>query len=416
MRFLLICFGLVLMGSQQVKASGFAIFETSVRVSGMMGAYVADGRDVSTIFFNPAGLAQLSGFHFSGGAEIIAPTSSYRGPYPNSVAKTDMESQQFVIPHVYASYQVMKDLTVGLGLYVPFGLGTKWDRNWVGRGNSTETSIETAVIAPAFGYTLPFKEYGDISIGASLQIGVLGKAILERVVTDIAEPTDGSKRLFRLEGESEEIFYGYTFGMIYKPMDKVSVGFNYRSEMEIKLSGEAQFTNLPSSQFVSGTTGGLTLTTPASLTIGVSVRPIENLTLNLDYVNWGWTSYDSLKIVFSQETARLKNISSPRLFKDVFQLRFGAEYIVNQVQGLTVRAGLGFDQNPVPDETLDSTLPDTDRLLGSLGASYAITKTVGFSVYYTFIRGAERLVKTNELPGYYNTHANLFGAEISIAF
>jgi long-chain fatty acid transport protein len=140
----------------------------------------------------------------------------------------------------------------------------------------------------------------------------------------------------------------------------------------------------------------------------------------LDYVNWGWSSYDSLVIDFREEfeTTLLQDSRSPRLYDDVYQIRFGAEYNVRAVKGLMVRAGLGFDKNPVPEETLDPTLPDTDRLLSSFGLSYQITSNIGVNMYYTFIRGAERLVDlpTNKHAGYYNTYANIAGFGVSMGF
>ena len=140
----------------------------------------------------------------------------------------------------------------------------------------------------------------------------------------------------------------------------------------------------------------------------------------MDYVNWGWSSYDTLIIDFRPEfeTAVLQDSKSPRLYEDVYQIRFGAEYIVRAVQGLTVRGGVGFDKNPVPDETIDPTLPDTDRLIGSLGASYFVTPNVGLNFYYTFIRGFEREATNSEnnFRGYYNTFANIYGVGISLTF
>jgi long-chain fatty acid transport protein len=418
MRFLLLGLGLLLVGTQQAKSGGFALFEMSTRVSGMMGAYVADGRDVSTIFFNPAGLAQLSGFNIQVGGVMIAPRTTFRGPYPNSVEETKMVPSEFILPHIYASYQVMKDLTVGVGIYAPFGLGSKWERDWIHAGTATETRLQTAVISPTVAYRMAFDGIGEISVGASLQIGLLSNATLERVATDLSRPTDGSFRTVRLEGEGKETYTGYSFGFMYKPMELISVGFSYRSQLELNLVGDATFTGLPESQFIPGTQGDLQIVTPANWTLGVSIRPNEKLTLNLDYVNWGWSSYDSLNIDFYEdyETDFLADINNPRLYDDVYQIRFGAEYIVNE--SLIVRGGLGFDKNPVPDQTFDPTLPDTDRLLTSLGATYSITKGMDIHLYYTFIRGAERLVdlETNKHRGYYNTYANLFGAGLSFAF
>ena len=49
--------------------------------------------------------------------------------------------------------------------------------------------------------------------------------------------------------------------------------------------------------------------------------------------------------------------------------RLGAEYTLpwEAVKWLSVRAGAVYDETPVPDSTLDPTLPDADRIIGTLG-------------------------------------------------
>jgi len=243
---------------------------------------------------------------------------------------------------------------------------------------------------------------------------------LEKRITDFSTPTNGDPRMLRLEGKSAGLYYGYNFGIMYKPMDKLAIGFSYRSNLDLKFNGDAIFTNLPESQFIPGAKGDLTITTPVNWSLGISYRPTEDLTLNLDYVAWNWSSYDTLTIDFrtEYETDLLKDSKSPRNYNDVYQIRFGSEYNVRQVQGLMVRAGVAYDKNPVPDETLDPTLPDSDRLLGSLGASYHVTSSVSIDFFYMFIRADERLISTSEnhFRGYYNTYAQLYGAGISLTF
>jgi long-chain fatty acid transport protein len=391
-------------------ASGFALYEASVRISGMMGAYVANGNHVSTIFFNPAGLAQLSGTHVHAGGVMIAPRTSFRGPFP-SVEKTDMETQEFIVPNIYVSHQIMDDLTLGLGVYAPFGLGSKWDQDWVGNSYSTETRIQTAVANPVVAYKLPDFGAGDIMIGAGLQVGFLGNATLERAITDFAN-RDG---MIRLEGETDGLYYGYNFGIIYRPISKLSFGFSYKSQLELEFSGDAEFTDLPESVFPE-TTGGLTITTPAHWAAGISAEPVEHLTVNFDYVWWGWSSYDELFIDFENETAVLQDLRSIRDYEDVFQLRLGMEYGLPQVSNMMIRGGIGFDKNPIPDYTIDPTLPDTDRLLFSGGLTYAFNDNFAVDMYYTFIRGEQREVDEprNPLKGIYNTYANIFGLAFSM--
>lgn len=47
-------------------------------------------------------------------------------------------------------------------------------------------------------------------------------------------------------------------------------------------------------------------------------------------------------------------------------------------------AGFAIDNNPIPDETVDFSLPDSDALLFSLGGRYKVNDTteVGLGVLY----------------------------------
>ncbi len=75
-------------------ASGFQINEHGSKAMGMGGAFAGLANDPSAIYFNPSGITQLFGTHILGGATLILPSSSFRGPAP-SIAESKLESQVF---------------------------------------------------------------------------------------------------------------------------------------------------------------------------------------------------------------------------------------------------------------------------------------------------------------------------------
>jgi long-chain fatty acid transport protein len=109
-------------------------------------------------------------------------------------------------------------------------------------------------------------------------------------------------------------------------------------------------------------------------------------------------------------------ISSKRGYKDVWQFRLGGEYSV--MENLDIRAGIAYDQNPIPDKYLDPTLPDSDRLLFSGGLTYKATDFLDVDLAYIFIRANERKSTTavHGLDGVYNTYANLPSLGITMKF
>lgn len=410
MRRLIATICLVFLCSASAYSSGFSIYEASVRANGMLGAFSAYADHVSTIYYNPAGLSNLEGIQFSGGATVIAPRSTFRNlsPLGPSGEKTVMEDQNFLVPNFYGSYQINENLTAGIGVYAPFGLGTKWPSDWVGRGASIETSIKTLFVNPAVGYTLPEFGIGKIRIGAGLRVAFHGEVKLSRAVTSFTP--EGT---FALDGELEDPAFGYNLGLQYEPMQDITLGFTYRSEVTMEFKGDANFQNLEVG-FPDEATGGAEITMPSSFVAALNVKPIEGLTTELDYVWWGWSSYDELAIEFDKAIPALggSTIVNERNYKDSWQLRFGAEYTEIGLEGLTIRGGIAFDKNPIRDRYVDPTLPDSDRWLFSGGVSYGLTDYLDVDASYIFIRANQRKVtntRESGIDGVYTTYANLPG-------
>ena len=410
MRKLIATICLVFLCAGSAFASGFSIYEASVRANGVLGAFSAYADDASTIFYNPAGLGGLEGINITGGATIIAPRSSFRNlsPLGPMGQETKMEKQEFLVPNFYGSYQITNNLTAGIGVYAPFGLGTKWPEDWVGRGSSIETSIETIFVTPSVGYEFSDTGIGNIRVGAGLRIAAHGKVKLSRAVTNFSP--EGT---FALDGDLKEPAFGFNAGLQYEPTDKVTLGFTYRSEVTTEFEGDATFQNL-SVGFPSSAQGGAEITLPASYVVALNVEPIEGLRTELDYVWWGWSSYDELAIEFDQPIPALggSTIVNERNYNNSWQLRFGAEYTELPVEGLTVRGGIAYDENPIRDRYVDPTLPDSDRWLFSGGLSYQVTDYLAVDASYIFIRAKQRKVtNTHEggIDGVYTTYANLPG-------
>ncbi len=392
-----------------INAGGFQVNEHGSRAMGMGGAFIAVANDPSAIYFNPAGLTQLKGINFMLGATFIAPRTTFRGPSP-SIDEHKMVRQIFYPINLYASYQVNDKLTVGLGLNNPFGLGTKWPEDWVGRFMATETRLRTFFFTP----TLSYKISEGISVGWGLDF-VYGQVLLKRKA-DLS-PFAGEANV-KLEGSGTG--FGYRFGILAKPFKDFSVGFSYRGDVKISFDGTAETTgpaqlqgNLPNGDVTTE------LTTPQNFNFGVAYRVMPKLLLaaSLQYVTW--SSYKDLKVNFVDP--KWPDLSSPKNWFDSYIVRFGGEY--NLLSYLDVRAGLIYDKNPIRDEYVDPTLPDSDRLGLTLGAGYKMNNLT-FDLSYMFLRVAERTISSSKVyysgntpfNGTYNTTTHLFGFNVTYNF
>lgn len=402
-------------------AGGFNVYYASVRANGMVGAFTAMANDASTIYYNPAGLAKVEGISVVGGVSFVAPRTTFRNlteeiaPYG---AEANLVENTFGVPNIHVSYQITDGLTFGVNVNVPFGLGTQWESDWIGQNEAIESGILSVFVNPSVGYTLPDFGIGDLHVGVGLQAIVAGDVQLNQGVGNFSSVSGASE--FNLEGDLVDPVFGFNFGILYEPADLIAIGFNYRSEMTPTFSGTTEYTNLPGELF-STTTGSTTLNFPASWNVGLNVEPMENLNILLDYVWWGWSTYEAIIIELDDPVAGFggNQIVNNRDYEDTFQLRLGAEYGLGEtVKGLTVRGGLAFDQNPIPDNRLDPSLPDTDRYVWSLGASYAVADFLNVDVAFSRILGQERRINgdNTEFNAIYNTNATMGSVGVTLNF
>jgi len=406
---------ILLLASRLTLAGGFQINEQGARAMAMGNAFTALANDPSSLYFNIAGMSQLTGFNMQIGTTLIAPSASFRGPSPK-VNESSMVSQVFTPSTLYATYQINSDFSVGFAFNTPFGLGTKWESDWVGRFNNLDTEVRTFTLNPAVSYRIT----DELSVGAGF-IYAFGDVMIE-----------SARRLSFFNGEAtihlegtETSAFGWNAGVLYKPMKDLSFGLSYRSEVVYGFEGTAKTTNAPAQLASSLPAGDITaeLVTPQQFTAGVAVSPMQKLMVTADFQYIMWSSYDKLEVLY---TSGKVLTSSPKEYEDVFILRLGAEYALDPT--LDLRAGFVFDKNPVKDERVDPLLPDADRLAFGVGLGYDLTSDLTVDLAYLFIRFQERTITNSKvnnsgnsdafepLNGTYNSTANLFGLTFSYKF
>jgi long-chain fatty acid transport protein len=387
----------------QSYGSGFQLNEHGARAMAQAGAFAARASDPSAMYFNPAGISYQEGVNLYFGTALVSPSMSFRGPSDfNTNAQTDLESKTYTPITFYVTVPINNMLTAGLAVNNPFGLGTKWPDGWVGKSLSIKSEVQVFNINPnisvkLFDGMLALAAGFDFSVGSVEIIRQASNFDPEAIVTLKTDKiTDGKG-------------YGYNVGAILKPMDNLSIGMSYRSHMDLDIEGYATFT--PSrSVFPEGEVTA-TLKLPAVAFIGVAYSPMDNLSLEFDAQFTGWSYYDKLEITFKKDNSVS---TSEKNYKDSWILRLGGEYKYDDCW--TFRAGYLHDFNPVPDETLDPMLPDSDRNGISIGAGYKINENLYIDAAYMFLPFNQRTTTTQEqgLNGTYNTITHLFGVNFGI--
>lgn len=404
-----------------VFGSGFSIYEQNAEATGMAGAFIAQANNPSAIFYNPAGLNTLNGFNLQLGTTIIATQFAFQGPDNiDSKMYTEAEPGLFTPVTLYATYRLNSRLSFGFGFYNMFGLASEWgseDDPWIGAQLATETDIKTFYYNPVFAYNL----MDNLSFAAGLDV-VQATVTMKRNVFFTPRGVTGASTL-----EADAIGYGFNLGLRYQPVEQIVLGIVYRNKINLDFNdGDATFdfpaTGDPvvdaevAALFPEKTGGSSELDLPAMFGAGLAFDMTENLTLEFDYVYWGWSSYDKLIIEFDDPVAGLNEIETEKNYEDTYSLRFGLEYRVVET-GLSLRAGYIWDRHAVPDDYVEPTLPEGDRHNYTVGIGYRFGSLNIDAAYHSLLQDDRQITNSvHDFNGKYTGMANLYGLSLGYAF
>ena len=417
-RITMIIFMVIISGSM-VFGSGFSIYEHGSKASAMGGAFIAQANDATAIFYNPAGITGLEGINVNLGLTVIQPQAYFQGPTdvdPNLYSPVKKET--FLIPAFYMTYQINEKLSAGLGFFVPFGLGSDWGQDWVGRELATNSDVEVMELNPVIAY----KVLDNLSLALGFEFGIASVTLEKSAYLGYALDKYAE---FKMEGETTGM--GFNLGLQYKPLEKLTLGLMYRHEMTLDFDdGKATFER-PSinagvdayvEQLLPDTEGSAELVLPARIGFGVAYDFTDQLTAEFDYLRINWSSYDELVIKFDDPVNGETEQTAIKNYEDQASFRLGLEYRLNDQ--LALRTGYLRDPHAVPEKYVEPTLPEGDRNLYSIGAGY---KVASFTIdaYYIFLQQEDREIKNSVVEetgfnGKYVSQSHLYGFSLGYSF
>lgn len=402
-----ICLGIFIVFPATVHATGFRLPEQSASAMGMASAFVGQADDASAVWYNPAGMTQLSGTQVMGGLIAIYPAITHENNTVNP-GTIDVSKREIHLPiHLYATYNTNDQLSFGIGVNNPFGLATDWDKtNSAAKYVATYSKVVTTEINPNFAY----KVNGNLSVAAGIAYVKL-RATLEKT-TNLGLGTDTN---FRLSGDGDG--WGVNAAVLYKISDSIGAGLSYRSRVKVDIDGNAELSGGASAS------ASTSITLPDLIQAGVSYKTSESLTLNADIDVTMWSTYDRIVV---ESTLPLFNATDEKDWKDVWCLRLGGQYQLSDQW--KVKAGYLYDKNPVKEERFETRIPDSDRQGISIGVGYA-KGNISVDAAYLYLRfnnrtisnsladnDANLLTPDDSLNGTYKSQAHLAGITVGYKF
>ncbi len=405
-KFITILIAFCFVSAGTALGNGLSINNIGTKSLGMGGAFVGIADDFTAIYWNPAGLTQVKGATIGAFVTDIMPSGTYNltlGPGINVDAKTI--SNNYIAPNIMGYLPIMQgDIALGLGIYAPSGLGAEWNGEDLkllsgGKAFKWESKIGVIMLSPAFAY-----KFNDMfSLGATVNISY--------GMMDINRPTMVAPNTFvQYEETSNGMGVSFSVGAMIKPIEMLTIGLSIKSENKIAFSGTAKnpaFKALGAEEIDIERD----ISWPLWFGGGIALRPIDNLTIGFDVHFSQWSATQN-KILTSYEKWNSQMTEEQRSlvleWKDAVQIRFGAQYDVND--DAAIRVGFYTDPAPAPDKTLNILFPSISYSAMTVGGTMNFG-SIGFDLGIEYMMGKDRTIAladatADNMPG---THGmNMF--------
>lgn len=411
-------------------AAGFMLTEQS---AGSLGrAYAGagvDGTDLSGVYYNPATMVLHKGTAFQAGFVGIGLNLDYVGEDGNGNEVTaNGRNKSQAIPHGYFVHQINDKVWFGLGMTVPFGMGTEYDDDWAGNERGISATILTFDLNPNFAFKL--SEKFSVGFGASIQYAQADLKIRKSFanVPPIKDVTEGGELSAESEIDADSIAWGWNVGMMWSPVENFRVGLSYRSK--IKHDAEGDFT-LDRAQYGSNSVSGndllgmaqqvgklspdlaeqlgtlgtvlnmqsfdgyATVTAPAWAMASVAWDVNDLVSLYGTFRWTDWSSFDQLDITTNVPGVggNIKNN-----WRDTYLGSLGMD--LRLTDWWTLRGGIAYESSPIANpRTRTAIIPDADRWWFAIGSSFKWSDNFQTDVSFAHLHGVHERNLYNETTG-----------------
>ena len=408
------------------NAAAFQLQE--VTTSGLGRAYageVAIADNAGVVATNPALMTQfkrpeisLGGIWVNPGVNLEGEFGSPRFGYVDAGYSDAISSK--LIPNGYWVYPIDEKFVIGGGANVNYGLATEYndDYNAGLMGGTTDLTTINLNLSGAY----RFNEHWSAGLGIN---AVYAKAELSRRAGAISRVVNAafqapllsnSSYLTNLEGSDWGL--GWNAGVTYQLNENHRWGLAFHSKVKIKFDGELS-NDLPA-MFggLTNAAGGVDLNLPDYWEFSGYHKVTNNWAVHYSYKLTKWSRVQRLQAFLDNGTQVFNKVEH---FGDTSRFAIGTTYDVNDK--LTLRAGIAHDEGAASKKSSIS-IPDTNRMWYSLGATYKFTPDLSVDLAYAYVRGKTRnFTETEYLLGQpvegrfsVKSQVNLYGLNVNYRF
>jgi len=358
----------------------------------LSAANVANAHGADASYYNPANMVfneNKNSYEFLL-TYIYLPKITFEDKTKN--ANYSSKKENFLIPQFHFTSKDYDGWRWGFSLTAPAGLSKEWD-DTIPKATAKEFTLKTYELNP----TIAKKINDNLSIAFGFRA----------VKSEGTVQAEGTGYSLYLTGDS--IDYGWNAALTYKFDNTLKTAVTYRSKIDLTIKGNADGfynTNIlvakglpvtPNINVPFNTSAKVSIPIPAALNIAVA-KTFDRTTIEFVFERTFWSSYKNLDFDYDNPVVEgIFGTSKPKNWKDVNTYRIGLTH--QCTEKLTAMLGYAYDNTPIPDSTIDFSLPDSDKHIFSGGIKYKMNDkmSLGFSALYA--KQKERSATVSTLAG-----------------
>lgn len=438
-----------LSSASPAAAQGFGIYEQGACAMGRAGAAVAAPcPDGSSLFFNPAAVADAENLTLALGGLGIYPDGGFTSDLTGRI--TPMADEAIPLGHFYATFPLWTHLAGGIGIYAPYGLETRWPKDFSGRFVGYDSKLQSLYVQGTLAASLtdwlsvgggPLIALSSVQLNRRLDLAnqpasALSGAPAGSTLGELGVPP-GTDFVDATLDSDEATGYGANVGLLLRPYETLRLGVRYLSKVTIDYEGFAGFSQvetglllppnnplgLPGGSSVdslleaeglflsggpfSGQEAAATLDLPAQLVVGGSVEPVDGLLLAADLQRTFWSTVDRVRLDFANDSTPDDALVFG--YRDTNTLRLGVEYRV--LPALSLRAGYIHNEAAAPASSVTPILPEGARNHVSAGLGWEPTDQIRLDLAYQYLAQEDRRGRVRNPPPSEDPTPSLNGGE-----
>jgi long-chain fatty acid transport protein len=460
---LALALGTLAVAIPEARGAGLYVADRGVRPLARAGAFVAGADDLGAIAYNPAGIFDAGSAMLLDGAyvrysntytreAIVTQSDPNTGEevarYRQTFAPATGETPFLPIPTLAVSFKPADAWVVALGLHAPYAAQLEYPQTIGGEPGAQRyalLSLKGSTLAIA-GLHVAFAPLRELRIGASA--GVLFGTFNATTMLPAGVPD-------RFFGASEDPDWDVLtelkagpivaptgqLGVIWAPTPMWRVGLSGTLPTLVDTGGTIR-TRLPQAApfevaSIEGESVGVKFWLPLVLRLGVEVRPLAGLRVEVGGAYEAWSMHEKIEVAPKgvalknvpgfPETYNLPAIDIERRFQDAFSVRAGGEYGFDVLgQRGFVRAGVSYESSAVPAAFVTALTPDQEKVTTALGVGAKVgpvrvdltyARVFGLGVYSDPETAGIKHVRAfvaNPVPGERGVNAGTYQSEADV--